>query len=248
VCPDRYLAGVLAERALGATVHVLDDGFQHVGLARNLDVLVTTIGEIPGGRVLPRGRLRESPEAAARAHVLVVMGATEGAAAAEAWTLGVSLSCGAARVLDTPRLVTGLDEPEARLPPGDSAGQVPRVDPAPAPGSRVVVACGIANPERFIGDVKAAGWQVAQEIVFADHHRFTPRDLERIGAAVAGSGAEAVFTTEKDAVRLADAGRLAFPMFSVPMHLRFEPPDRLFASVGALLPGTVTSSTAAEGA
>src|SRR6185436_18734170 len=59
VSPDRYLSGTLAERRLGATVHVLDDGFQQVGLARDLDVLVTSIGEIPQGRVIPTGRLRE---------------------------------------------------------------------------------------------------------------------------------------------------------------------------------------------
>ena len=53
VSPDRYLGGVLAEK-LGCTVHVLDDGFQHIELARDLDILVTTIGEIPNGRVIPR--------------------------------------------------------------------------------------------------------------------------------------------------------------------------------------------------
>ena len=75
VCEDRYLAGVLAERRLGATVHVLDDGFQHVQLARDLDMLMTSPGEITGGRVLPFGRLREPIGAAARAHVVVVLDA-----------------------------------------------------------------------------------------------------------------------------------------------------------------------------
>ena len=81
VSPDRHLAGTLAERQFGCTVHVLDDGFQHIELARDLDILVTTVGEIPQGRVLPMGRLREPIDAAARAHVLVVSGATAGAAA-----------------------------------------------------------------------------------------------------------------------------------------------------------------------
>ena len=54
VSPDRYLGGVLAEK-LGCTVHVLDDGFQHIELARDLDILVTTVGEIPNGRVIPLG-------------------------------------------------------------------------------------------------------------------------------------------------------------------------------------------------
>ena len=88
--PDRYLAGRLAEQQLGATVHVLDDGFQHLELARDLDILVTSVGEIPNGQVIPSGRLREPIDAAARAQVLVVSDATAGAAAAEAWALGIS--------------------------------------------------------------------------------------------------------------------------------------------------------------
>ena len=86
---------MLAEK-LGCDVHVLDDGFQHIELARQLDILVTTVGEIPNGRVMPLGRLREPMDAAARAHFLVVTDATAGAASAEAWTLGISQSCGCA--------------------------------------------------------------------------------------------------------------------------------------------------------
>src|SRR5688572_17285152 len=107
VSPDRYLAGTLAERQLGCTVHLLDDGFQHLELARNLDVLVTTIGEIPNGRVLPVGRLREPIDAAARAHFLVVSDATSGAASSEAWTLDIQQSCGALRKLGEPVPVIG---------------------------------------------------------------------------------------------------------------------------------------------
>ena len=53
-----FYATYLAEK-LGCDVHVLDDGFQHIELARQLDILVTTVGEIPNGRVIPLGRLRE---------------------------------------------------------------------------------------------------------------------------------------------------------------------------------------------
>src|ERR1051325_11095691 len=102
VSPDRHLAGTLAERELGATVHILDDGFQHIELARELDILVTTIGEIPNGKVIPLGRLREPIAAAARAQILIVSDATAGAAAAEAWALGISQSCGAARRIPSP--------------------------------------------------------------------------------------------------------------------------------------------------
>ena len=161
VCPDRHLAGVLAERRLGATVHLLDDGFQHFNLARDLDVLVTTPGEIGEGRVVPHGRLREPRDAAARAHVLVVMGATAGAAVTEGWALGVGLACGAERVLGEPCLVGSgpqASEPQAPgLKPQASSlkpqapslkPQAPSLKPqAPRPGA-TVPAAGRPGPGR----------------------------------------------------------------------------------------------------
>ncbi|HUE88354.1 MAG TPA: tetraacyldisaccharide 4'-kinase, partial [Vicinamibacterales bacterium] len=90
VAEDRHLAGVVAERRLGATVHVLDDGFQHVQLARDFDILVTSPGEITQGRPLPFGRLREARDAAARADFVVVVDADTDTARTEAWELGIS--------------------------------------------------------------------------------------------------------------------------------------------------------------
>lgn len=214
VSPDRHLAGTLAERQLGCTVHVLDDGFQHLDLARDLDILVTTVGEISQGRVLPMGRLREPIDAASRAHVLVVSDATAGAAAAEAWALGVSQSCGARRTLGAP-IAVGREDDES-------------------PG-KVLAIAGIANPERFVDSLKAAGWPVADAITFADHHRYSHQDVERIAARLRQCGATSVFTTDKDAVRFEAIGSLPFPLFRVPLLVEFDPPEVIFESVRAVL-------------
>ncbi len=227
VAEDRYLAGVLAERQLGATVHVLDDGFQHFALARDLDVLVTTPGEIPHGRVLPRGRLREPADAAARAHQLVVMGATAGAAASEAWTLGISEACGAVRRVGEPR-------PIGNREPGAGSRIESGIEGWMSPGARVMLVAGIANPQRFADDVRAAGWMVVGEQWFADHHPFTARDIANIATRAANCGAEAVFTTDKDAVRL-EALDAPFPLFRLPITLEFDPPTVLFDRIGLLL-------------
>lgn len=226
VAEDRHLAGVLAERVLGATVHVLDDGFQHLGLARDLDVLVTTMGEIPNGHVLPRGRLREPADAASRAHLLVVMGATSGAAAAEGWTLGVGETCGARRVLGPPRALGTRFADDGRGATSDGIGR--------AREGTVVLVAGIANPERFADDVRAAGWNVAGELWFPDHHDFTSADVERMAATVAGTGAAAVLTTEKDAVRF-EPHQTSFPLLALPLEVAFDPPGTLFDRLGALL-------------
>jgi len=218
VSPDRYLGGVLAEK-LGCDVHVLDDGFQHIALARQLDILVTTPGEIPNGRVIPLGRLREPMDAAARAHFLVVTDATTGAASAEAWTLGISQSCGALRTLGAPAAVPG------------SGFQVPGLVPA---GSNVLAVSGIANPDRFITSLKDAGWNVVDSMTFADHHRYLQKDLDAIASRMTKAGAGAVFTTDKDAVRFALLTP-SFPLYRVPLEVEFDPPQALFESVKAVL-------------
>ena len=219
VSPDRHLGGVLAEK-LGCTVHVLDDGFQHLDLARDLDVLVTTIGEIPNGRVLPAGRLREPKDAAARAHFLVVTDATSGAANAEAWALGISQWCGSLRTLGTPAPVPGSRFPVPGLvPPGSS---------------KVLAVSGIANPERFVASLRDAGYHVVEFMTFADHHRYSPKDLVAIEAKLKSSGAQTVVTTDKDAVRF-EGMSPSFALYRVPLVVAFDPPDALFAAVKAVL-------------
>jgi tetraacyldisaccharide 4'-kinase len=237
VSPDRYLAGVLAERQLGATVHLLDDGFQHLELARDLDILVTTMGEIPNGRVIPNGRLREPIDAAARAQMLVVSDATAGAAASEAWTLGISQSCGAVRTLGAPIAI------------GDQGSGIG--DQGSGIGDQGVLAvAGIANPDPFVSALKNAGWNVVDAMVFGDHHRYSRSDVAAIAARLASSGAAAVFTTDKDAVRLEAlveaglppsrgalrrTGQTRLPLYRVPLSVQFDPEDALFAAVRAVL-------------
>jgi tetraacyldisaccharide 4'-kinase len=221
VSADRYLAGVLAERGLGATVHLLDDGFQHAQLWRDLDVLVTRVGEIPGGRVLPQGRLREPLDAAARAHLAVVMEATAEEARAEAWALGISESCGVRRRLGYPERVTSADAASAPL----------------RTGLPVLAVAGIAHPERFGRDLMAAGYEVAEHHWFADHHRFTPADVAALAARAVAGGGRAVVTTDKDAVRLEHLWPHDVPLYRVPVTLEWDTPNVLFDRVHALLAG-----------
>lgn len=213
VSPERYLGGVLAEK-LGCDVHLLDDGFQHIELARQFDILVTTVGEIPNGRVIPLGRLREPMDAAARAHFLVVTDATAGAASAEGWTLGISQTCGSSRRLGAP---VGI---------GDQGSGIE--------DQGVLAVAGIAHPERFVQSLRDGGWNVVDTMTFADHHRYSAKDLEAIASKMAKAGAGVVFTTDKDAVRF-QALSLSFPLYRVPLVVEFDPPQALFDSVKAVL-------------
>ena len=212
VSPDRYLAGCLGERTLGCTVHLLDDGFQHVQLARDVDLLVMSNVDLDE-RLLPWGRLREPIEAVAAADALLVSG-TEEDAEALAGRLGIKNVFHLSSRYDPPR---GLD-PCGALLSADS-------------GRRVVAVAGIARPGRFFAALRAEGWDVAREIVFRDHHWFSQRDLVVIQRAAADTKADLVVTTEKDAMRLdtATVASSAVPWAFLPLQVAIEPP-LLFAA------------------
>jgi tetraacyldisaccharide 4'-kinase len=204
VCEDRHLAGVVSERALGTTVHLLDDGFQHLQLARDFDILVTWPKEITSGRVLPRGRLREGPDAASRAHFAVVVGADYDSARTEAWELGIS-AFSAAR-----RRITFAS--------------------AAAAGPAVAVA-GIAQPEQFFAMLRDAGVPLRATLAFGDHHRYTSADVERIKTSLNDAQTSTVLTTSKDAVRFEALGKMPFDVAPVPMNLELDDWSGLTASI-----------------
>lgn len=173
---QREEAGREVERRFGAVVHVLDDGFQHLRLERDLDVLCLGAGDA-GDRPLPAGRLREQPRAAARADVLLL---GDGAAAPAA-ARGV--------VFTLRRRVLGCATLEGE------AQAVPR---------RAYLISGIARPERFAADAASCGIAVLRHRAFRDHHRFAAAEVEAAAAEARALGAEAILTTAKDAVRLPD--------------------------------------------
>jgi tetraacyldisaccharide 4'-kinase len=216
VCGDRYLAGQLAWRRLGATVAVLDDGFQHLRLARDVNLLMVSPDDLRD-QVLPAGRLRE-PLSAARAAdaVLVPLPAHEADAG----------SGGEAGHVVAKELAARLGVARA-FSVRSTAGELRAVGTHSAPpgrDERVVAVCGVARPQRFLATLEHQGWRVADSIVFKDHHWFTESDLQRIDQAVEAVHATAVLTTEKDAVRLqALAAVPRAPWWMVPLEASIEP-------------------------
>ena len=202
---SRYLAGRLAEHHFGCTVHVLDDGFQHFDLHRDGDIVVIGRADLEGGSTLPAGRLREPIDAAEAADVFVMLDeGTEGALS----DLG--------RPVWRARRTHGV----ARL--ADAAG----TPVAPSAGP-VLALAGIAHPAGFFRDLQAAGWAVAREMPYRDHHSYTASDVRRIGDAARAAGARLILTTEKDLVRLLPFRPFAVPIAYVPMAVEIEPPGAL---------------------
>ena len=207
---DRYLSGCLAERRLGATVHILDDGFQHFGLWRDVDLLVTGEDDLHD-QPLPAGRLRERLAAARNADAVIVDAGYLPAAERVGRALGVAQVFRGTRVLGPPRMVQS----------GDTV-VVPE-------HSRVFATAGIARPERFFADLSAAEWQVVGTMPFRDHHQFTRRDVKRIAVAAKASAASIILTTDKDAVRFAACDLAELPIAAVPLRATIEPADEFCA-------------------
>ena len=188
VARQRYEAGLLAE-ADGASgepsrgdsgidlgVHLLDDGFQHRQLARDVDILLLN-REDWLDCLLPGGNLREPIRALRRATVVAIP-ATETELEAE---------------LRTWFMTWGWQGPVWRL------HRTMEVQPADGP---VGAFCGIARPEQFFAGLEAAGLRIANRSAFPDHHGYTPADLRRLAASARAAGATVLVTTEKDQVRL----------------------------------------------
>lgn len=207
VSTDRFLAGVLAESRFGCTVHLLDDGFQHHRLARDVDLVIVTAGDLRD-RVVPFGRLREPLDALACADA-VVAPAAEAAAVLDALT---ALGRPAPPVFTMTR---SLGVPRS-VEPWGAPPRVPRTAP-------VMAVAGIARPEAFFAALERDGWALVARRAFADHHRYGLADLRAIADEAHRAGAALVLTTEKDLMRLLPLRPLPVPFAWVPLRLEVGP-------------------------
>lgn len=194
----------------GITLHLLDDGFSHVALGRDLDVvLLDAAFPDAGGALLPAGRLREPLSSLARADLLVVTktGEADPAAAhaiAERHAPGVPVYHASTRVL-------GIRDAEGRA-----------VEAGDLPGATLVAVAGLARPGSFFATLAGLGIAPAASLAFPDHEPYGPSALGRIEKAAEDSGATAVIATEKDAVKL--EGRLALPLYRVAVDMPVAEP------------------------
>jgi tetraacyldisaccharide 4'-kinase len=185
----------------GAQVLVLDDGLQHHALSRDLDVVVVDAqNPLGNGAFLPRGPLREGASAFARLGPRGLLWLT-GAEGLRPDPQREALAA-QARVAGMHGPVESTVEPRAAVRRGE----------------KVFLLAGIARPERFARTVRSLGAEVVGHAFFADHHRFSVRELRGVQARALALGAERLLTTEKDLARLAPAQRAG--LTALPVDLR----------------------------
>lgn len=185
---NRRNAGVFAEARFGHELHLLDDGFQHRGLARDFDIVLLTPQDAKD-RLLPAGRLREPVSSLRRADAVVL---TSGASA-DAFPL------------------------EGKVVWRVRRGIAPQNVP-----TRPIVFCGIARPQNFVLQLRAANIEPVAEAFYRDHHAYSEKDVRELLSLKQRSEAGGFVTTEKDAVNLGPYLSALEPLSVVPVRMQLE--------------------------
>ncbi|ORJ59047.1 tetraacyldisaccharide 4'-kinase [Geothermobacter hydrogeniphilus] len=210
---DRVGCAECAVREHGAELLLIDDGFQHLRLQRDLDLLLLDARRpFANGRVLPAGYLREPASARQRADLVILT----------RWHPGVKLPA----TLD--------DAVRARHCLGDRLrGLNGELVPRDAPQGRAAAFCGIADPESFFNQLRDMGFRLEATLVFADHCDYSPAMIDQVAGLA--ENIDFFLTTEKDGVKLADTD-LPRPCYQVPLRMEFvSGQDRLEGMLEGLL-------------
>jgi tetraacyldisaccharide 4'-kinase len=198
---SRYAAGQIAEQKFQPQLHILDDGFQHRSLARDFDIVLMAERDFDDD-LLPSGRLREPLSSLQRADAVVL-----------------------------PQDFSALDFSAHNLEVKDFArhgkpvwrmSRQIAIQSAPvAP----IVFCGIARPQQFFAQVRAAGITPAAEVAFPDHHSYNGSDIERLLTMRGKLGVGGFLTTEKDAVNLGSLQANLKPLAVAVLSLTLDHPS-----------------------
>lgn len=183
---DRYEAGLLAERELNPDCFLLDDGYQHLKLRRDLNILLLDCRNPFGnGLTLPAGLLREPRTAIRRADLIVLTRCDEGGDPPAVAPAGIPTLSAWHQLTGVVSLDGGERRPFSTLY-----------------GERVLAFAGIADPDRFFAALAEAGLDVAGALSLADHAVYDEKTIAALRQLFRGAGATCLVTTAKDAVKL----------------------------------------------
>lgn len=221
---DRVAAARWAVENLRSEVFILDDGFQHLRLARDLNI-VTLDATDPwgGGRLLPAGRLREPLSGLARADCVVITRA-EQCADIRGLRAAAGRQCGSRPVFISRTFVSGVREIS------QAASESLDLQESPLPLDLLSAFCAIGNPAAFFAQLSRENLGIVRQRAFADHHFYTQRDADELSREAASAGAGRLVTTAKDAVKLHGL-RFDLPCYVLETGLSFDEEDVLLELV-----------------
>ena len=210
---DRRIASDHAVKNLNSKLLILDDGFQHRRLHRDLD-LVMLNGHYPfgNGYLLPAGPLREPVRNLSRASLFIVV------------AMGLDLRTELEQKFSKPTVSMTR---QVSLPPSLTDSSV----------HRVYAIAGIAQPYRFLCSLMDSRMKVTGHEFFPDHHEFESNELAKVADNAKIRGAEAVVTTEKDRIRISD-WPFEVPLYTLGLDMHFRDADQLYDILTKIVPKT----------
>jgi tetraacyldisaccharide 4'-kinase len=215
VGPDRFASGTRLESANPIDVFLLDDGFQHLQLARDLDiVMLDGSREIKEQWLLPAGPLREPIAACRRADILVVTRRVERFFVEDENARTFATFYAQTRLLGFRRLGFGQSEKYS-----SEIGSGP-----------FLAFCGIGNPGAFFDDLSRWHVAVAGKTAFSDHHKYSVSELSKLESRAEACGAAGLVTTEKDAENIPDI-RLRLPIWIAVIDFVFTEEGELLSAI-----------------
>jgi tetraacyldisaccharide 4'-kinase len=212
---DRVHIAQVAIEELDSQLLVLDDGFQHRRLARDLDVVLLDgldpfgSGALGAGHIFPRGLLREPVRSLKRAGLVVLARADE---LAHEERIGIRRE--AERRAGPLRWAEARHAPQELIDADGHVTPIERLD-----GARVAAFCGIGNPESFRRTLAKLGTLAAGFRAFPDHHVYTPTDLAQLAGWARDVDADLVLTTQKDYVKLRTSTLGSVPLLALKITL-----------------------------
>lgn len=213
---NRFRAGQKLE-AQGVHCFVLDDGFQHLQLARDVNiVMIDGMQPFGGGHVLPAGRLREPLSGLRRANIVVIHRLGERAPAIESVIR---------RHTPAPIFYSHVELQDLKLW-GSTGALKPDADKR-----RFFAFCGIGNPSGFLADLKRWRIEVTGHRSFRDHHWYTAQDLASLEMAARNAGADSLICTEKDIYDLPSGVAVRLPLYFCRIGMQFNDEDGLWQCI-----------------
>ncbi|MBI5325961.1 MAG: tetraacyldisaccharide 4'-kinase [Ignavibacteriae bacterium] len=176
-------AAQIAEKHLSPDLIIIDDGFQHRNLHRDIDILLIDNNTVKEKELLPAGSLREPISSASRADLIVEIGIIEN-------QIEFNYNKSEKQKIFRAEIIP---EPLMNLNGSSLQNEI---------NKDVITISGIANPQRFESSIKSEGFNIVKHIKFRDHKRYTQNDLKFIIQECDNTGINRIITTEKDAVKL----------------------------------------------
>ena len=215
---DRVSAAQWASEAFKSDALILDDGFQHRRLARDLDIVtIDATNPFGNGRLLPAGILREPVKSLSRADCVVLTRVSDEASP---------------ELIDRIRKVTSAPILQSRtvirqirsLDLTDGAHETEQLS------QPLAAFCAVGNAQAFFEQLRKAGLEIAHQAAFRDHHKYSQSDVDRLTQQATTNGAEVLITTAKDAVKLQSL-RFDLPCYVAEIEVEISEPATLLALI-----------------